>query len=203
MKNISRFIAILSIGFSANTYAILDGFSFDIDFGMDISSYYVYEYGNLSGGLDFSLKVEEEADPVSAFAVGFDGDSDTSYSASAPEGWTGTTGTSEEWGDQAEDLFGIPWDTFVGYDEATEDDIDFFALFISEEGFEIGPTGDTPAGGFSVTSEEGELVPHSPFVVLADGKTTGGSISSEIPEPSSLALLGLGLLGLNSLRKKK
>ncbi|MBV1916107.1 MAG: PEP-CTERM sorting domain-containing protein [Pseudomonadales bacterium] len=200
MKNITKAVAFLFIGISTNANALMDGF--DVSIGISYG-YQIYELGNLSGGLDFSLQVEEDADPVSAFAVGFDGIPGTSYSASAPEGWTGTTGTSDQWVDQAQDLFDIPWDTFVGYDKISEEEIDFFALFVGDEGAEIGATGDTPVEGFSVTSEDGDLVPHSPFVVLAAGQTTGGSISSKIPEPSSLALFGLGVLGLSALRKKK
>ena len=174
-----------------------------IDFsGVDFSSaYQLTEFSTDLGGLSYTLTVEPEADPVTALAVGFDGEIGYTYTAGTNLGWNSLIGTEGTWSTAAAQYFGgISWTTFLELDPVTKENIDHFALYWTD-GVGVG-SNDLNEEDFWVTSESTQPLPEaSPFVVQTQIGAKGGA-TGHIPEPSSIALLGLGLLSFGLVRRR-
>ena len=168
-----------------------------------VSSVTVYEY-TVENGLGFNLRVDAGSEPLFAFAVGVVADDSISYSLTTPSDWTGTIGDSEDWGSLSRDttapFYGTSWATFLAYDPASAGDINAFVLF--ETSSPVSAT-DGLITGFGVIGQNLQL--QSPYMSAHSDSITGGAVThgTGVPEPASIALMSLGLLGLVGFRKKR
>ena len=165
-----------------------------------VSSATVYEY-TVGNGLALELRVDAGSESLFAFAVGFKADANTSYSVTTPSDWSGTLGNSSTWGTSASasvfPFAGTSWNDFLAYDPASAGDINAFVLF--ETSSPVSAT-DGLITGFGVIGQNLQL--HSPYMSAHANSTTGGAVT-RVPEPASIALISLGLLGLAGFRKKR
>ena len=200
-------------------------FDFGLEIDIDFGSFQISEFTTDLGGLSYTLDVAEDADPVTAFAVGFNGDKEIEYIADTNyKGWDAYAGTEAEWGDVSEALFGnLEWADFLHFDPETEDFIDHFAVYWTDSDIYAIGEDEQNSENFWVaaapiyekevedevddSADDTVAVQHrletdSPFVVATVNGSLGGGVA-QVPEPSSLALFGLSLLCLGLFRRNK